>query len=39
MPVVPVPQNGSSTMPPGLQPALMQRVGSSIGYAAKCGPR
>ena len=38
-PVVPVPQNGSSTVPPGLQPALMQRVGRSMGKAAKCGPR
>jgi hypothetical protein len=28
---VPAPQNGSRTMPPGLQPALMQRVGRSIG--------
>ena len=38
-PVVPVPQNGSSTKPPGLQPACMHRVGISRGYAAKEGPR
>ena len=36
MPVVPVPQNGSSTMPPGLQPGLdaarrqVDRVGGEV---------
>jgi hypothetical protein len=39
MPVMPVPQNGSRTMPPGLQAALMHCVGMSKGNAAKCGPR
>ena len=37
-PVVPLPANGSSTVPPGLHPAAMHRSGRSIGYAAKCGP-
>ena len=37
-PVVPEPVNGSSTVPPGLQPAAMQRNGRVIGNAAKCGP-
>jgi hypothetical protein len=32
--VVPVPANGSSTMPPSLHPSAMQRSGSSIGQAA-----
>src|SRR6185312_13936144 len=34
-PVVPAPPNGSNTMPPVGQPALMQRSTSSVGKVAK----
>lgn len=36
--VVPEPVNMSSTVPPGLQSAAMQRSGRSMGNAVKCGP-